>query len=156
MDKKWNQALTDYDAVLKETPGDFRALIGRASVHYGAGDVEKALSDYAEITKQFPDEAQPFNDYAWLLATGPKDDLRSGSRAVELANQACKLTEYKNSAYLDTLAAAYAENGDFDNAVKWQREAVKLAGDEPPDVQEDLKSRIPLYEGKKPYREVIK
>ena len=100
--------------MLAQAPNDFRALLGKASVHYGAGQVDKALADYGDIMAKYPDEAQPFNDCAWLLATGTKDALRSGDRAVELADKACKLTEYKNSAYLDTLAAAFAEKGDFE------------------------------------------
>jgi tetratricopeptide (TPR) repeat protein len=154
--KQWAQALTDYKGILATVPGDFRALLGTASSYYGSGDLDKAFDTYSQLMQRYPSEAQPFNDCAWLLATGTKDGLRDGKRAVELASQACELTSYQNAGYLDTLAAAFAEKGDFDSAIKWQEEAVKASGKEPPDIQADIKSRIDLYKQKKPYREAQK
>jgi len=154
--KEWSDALNDYTVILTVLPGDFRALLGQASALYGSGDLEKALGVYGDLMQKFPSEAQPFNDCAWLLATGTKDSVRNGQRAVELANQACQLTNYQNAGYLDTLAAAYAEKGEFENARKWQEAAVKAAGEETPDVQADIKSRVDLYKQNKPYREELK
>ena len=151
--KKWAEAIVDYDAALALDPDDFRGLMGRAAAHYGAGEIEKALADYAETMKQHPDEPQAFNDYAWMLATAPKDSVRDGARAVEMAKQACKLTEFKNAAFIDTLAAAHAERGEWDDAVKWQEEAVKLSADQPEEVRKEMEDRIPLYKEKKAYRE---
>lgn len=154
--KDWGNSLKDYQTILAGAPGDFRALLGSASALYGSGDLEKALGAYGELMQRYPTEAQPFNDCAWLLATGTKDSVRNGQRAVELASQACELTAYQNAGYLDTLAAAFAEKGEFENAVKWQEEAVKAASQEPPDIQADIKSRIDLYKQNKPYREAQK
>jgi len=154
--KQWKEALADYEVLLSVEPGDFRALLGTASALYASGELEKAVGAYGQLTQRFPNEAQPFNDYAWLLATGVKDEVRNGQRAVELASQACQMTEYKNAGYLDTLAAAYAEKGEFSNAVKWQEEAIKAADKEPEEVQADIKSRVELYKQNKPYRETPK
>ncbi len=151
--KQWTDSLKDYQAILAAAPGDFRALLGSASALYGAGELEKALGVYTDIMQRYPTEAQPFNDCAWLLATGVKDSVRNGQRAVELASQACDLTSYQNAGYLDTLAAAFAEKGEFANAIKWQEEAVKASSQEPPEVQADIKTRIELYKQNKPYRE---
>jgi tetratricopeptide (TPR) repeat protein len=154
--KAWTDALKDYDVILAVAPGDFRALLGTASALYGSGELDKAVGVYSDLMQRYPTEAQPFNDCAWLLATGTKDSVRNGQRALELANQACQLTNYQNAGYLDTLAAAFAEKGEFANALKWQEEAVKMASQEPPEVQADIKARIDLYKQNKPYREAFK
>ena len=156
MGKKWAEAITDYDAAIGLDPADFRALMGRAAARYGQGEIEKALEDYSATMQSHPEEPQPFNDYAWMLATAVKDSVRDGAKAVDLAKQACKLTGYKNAAFIDTLAAAYAEKGEWDEALKWQQEAVKLSADQPEDVRKELEERIPLYKEKKAYREAVK
>jgi tetratricopeptide (TPR) repeat protein len=152
-EKKWDDALKDFNAALEISPGEFRALLGRASTFYAATQYDKATTDYAEVVRRFPNEPQPANDLAWLLATVPKDEVRDGKRAIELAEQACKLTEYKNGAFLDTLAACYAESGDFDKALHWQQEAAKNVAEEPEEVQKQIADRVELYRQKKPYRE---
>ncbi len=90
------------------------------------------------------------NNLAWVLATSPEDELRDGGRAVELAKQACEVTEYKQAHILSTLAAGYAESGDFDHAVDWSQKAVALGADE---MKEQLKKELESYQAKKPWRE---
>jgi hypothetical protein len=91
-----------------------------------------------------------------VLATSPDDKVRDGKRAVELGSQAAKLTEYKKPHILSTLAASYAESGDFDQAKHWSEKAVEL-GQEDPDLDADtkaqLKKELASYEEKKPWRE---
>ena len=65
-----------------------------------------------------------------MLATSPDDKLRNGSRAIELATKAAELTEYKAAYILSTLAAAYAETGDFQTAIKWSSKAVEIGDKE--------------------------
>ena len=86
------------------------------------------------------------NSVAWLMATCPEEKARNGKRAVELAKQALDLE--KNSAnHMDTLAAAYAETGNFEEAVSWQERAVTLNNN-------DLyHRRLELYRKKQPYRQ---
>ena len=66
------------------------------------------------------------NNFAWVLATSPDDDVRDGKRAVELATKAGELTERERAHILSTLAAAYAETGDFDAARKWSQKSVDM------------------------------
>ena len=63
--------------------------------------------------------------------------------------KACELTEWKNAAFIDTLAAACAESGDFDAAVKWQTKAIELSSNE--NEKEDLGTRLKLYQDKQPF-----
>ena len=75
------------------------------------------------------------------------------SRRSRHATKACQLSEWKDIDALDTLAAAYAESGDFADAVKWQTKARDLA---PANDKADLQSRLGLYQAHKPYRETEK
>jgi arylsulfatase A-like enzyme/Flp pilus assembly protein TadD len=70
------------------------------------------------------------NNYAYALATSPRDDLRNGAEAVQAARRAVELTGEEDANVLDTLAAAYAEMGDFEQAVRTSRRAIRLAGEQ--------------------------
>ena len=85
---------------------------------------------------------------AWLLATCPAEGIRDGRRAVELARRTCEFTGWKSPSAIDTLAAAYAEAGDFTAAIAAEEKAIEMAPDE-----QNFKDRAALYENRKPYRE---
>src|SRR5262249_45347870 len=88
---------------------------------------------------------------AMILAACPEARLRDGRKAVEAATRACELTGWDQPMYLDTLAAAYAEAGDFAAAVAWQEKAIERLEDEP--QKDDVRSRRSLYPAGKPYRQ---
>jgi len=98
-----------------------------------------------------PKYADAYNSAAWLLATCPAAEHRDGKKAVVSATRACELSEWKEAYNLDTLAAAYAEVGNFDKAVEWQEKANKLYTDA--DEWKKGEDRLKLYKDKKPYRE---
>jgi tetratricopeptide (TPR) repeat protein len=87
----------------------------------------EAISEYRTAIRMSPYRAKWFNSLAWLLATAPQDDLRNGAEAVKLSERACEMTGYSNMDMLDTLGAAYAENGQFDKAVAAAMKAADLA-----------------------------
>jgi Flp pilus assembly protein TadD len=91
------------------------------------------------------------NALAWKLATDHDARVRNGTNAVTLAAQAVAKTERKEPVFLDTLAAAYAEEGDFEKAVAVQREAVALNNDT--NRVQELESHLKLFESGKPYHE---
>jgi tetratricopeptide (TPR) repeat protein len=96
-------------------------------------------------------QAQMLNSYAWISATSTREDLRSGRAAVALAERAAIATDRRDPAILDTLAAAWAEAGRFEEAVRVQREALGLLRDDK--SKEDYGSRLKLYESNAPYRD---
>ncbi len=92
------------------------------------------------------------NGRAWICATCSDPKYRDGKKAVESATRACELTSWKNASFIDTLAAACAEAGDFASAVKWQEKALGLPVRGEP-RRNAFDSRMALYETKKPYRD---
>lgn len=100
-----------------------------------------------------PGDVTVANNLAWLLATCPEPRYRNGPRALRLARQACEATGHKSPPLLDSLAAAYAETGQFDQAVAITRQALEIVRRNPKVSTETLKSRLRLYEAGKPYRE---
>jgi tetratricopeptide (TPR) repeat protein len=74
-------------------------------------------------------ELTALNNLAWVLATCPDDSVRNGIQAVQYAEKACRLTGFKQSGMINTLAAAYAESGRFPEAVATAQTAIKLAND---------------------------
>jgi tetratricopeptide (TPR) repeat protein len=86
-----------------------------------------------------------------VLATCPDPSLRDGKRAVQLATKACELADWEDANDLENLAAAHAECGRFEEAVKWQAKAVEL-GKGLQDADE-ARQRLDLYKAGKPFRE---
>jgi tetratricopeptide (TPR) repeat protein len=117
------------------------------------GEYRRALVSYEEAIRLHPDDSDAINGLAWLLATCPEAALRDGDRAVELSRRACKSSSRTIAAFVDTLAAAHAEAGDFEAAVEQQREAVRMLL--PGDAQaESYRSRLGTYEAHRPYHEL--
>jgi TPR repeat protein len=91
------------------------------------------------------------NDYAWFLATSPVHRVRDGALAVTHARAA--VAKVSEPGYLDTLAAAYAEAGDFEAAVQTQRQAIADAAAQEPELVAELTARLAVFEARKPWRE---
>ena len=119
----------------------------RAGVLYRQGQYARAVQDHLEALKRDPRSASTFNQMAWIWATAPDPDVRNGRQAKECATRACELSEWQEPGFLDTLAAACAECGEFDDAVRWQEKAVGLANE-----ADEFRARAELYRQGKPYR----
>jgi tetratricopeptide (TPR) repeat protein len=125
-------------------------LLGVAQV--GAGRLKDARQSLEAAIEANPKWALSHNELAWLLATAWDASIRDGQRAVALATKACELLEWKDWAYLDTLAAAYAEAGQFADALKWETKALETP-DALGDALEEARARLKLYQAGQPYHE---
>ena len=92
-----------------------------------AGKLAEAVQAYREIVRLFPNDPVALNNLAWSLAANPRQELRNGKEAVEFANKAVELTGQQQPVFIGTLAAAYAEDGQFAKAVETAKKARNVA-----------------------------
>ncbi len=129
-------------------------------IHSLLGGLYSSLGQYSDALAYLelahaanPGDVAVANNLAWLLATCPEPRYRNGPRALRLARQACEATAHKSPPLLDSLAAAYAETGQFDQAVATTRQALEIVRSNPKASTETLESRLKLYEAGQPYRD---
>ena len=149
---KHGQAVDAYAAVLAQIPQERLALRGRGDALLNLGKHRKAIADYETLIKLVPKDPGTLNNLAWVLATSPREKLRDGKRALELATKACELTNYRAGHILSTLAAAHAELGDFQAAVKWVEKGLEVAKESEKDP---LGKELESYRAGKPWRELL-
>ena len=146
-----NKAIADYDEAIKLDPQNDAPYNNRGNAWCRKLEYAKALADYADAIRINPLEPLAYHNRAWLWATCQDAHYRDAKLAVESATTACRLTDWKDPFKLATLAASYAEGGDFDSAVKWQSKAVELCADE--GRKQTYQAWLALFRQKKPYHE---
>jgi tetratricopeptide (TPR) repeat protein len=151
---KPDEAARYFTAALVETP-DFaeahRRLAQALSQQFKS---KEAIFHYRAALRLKPDFADALNELAWILATTPDSTLRSGAEAVQLAKRACEPTKNRQAAYLTTLSAAYAEAGQFPDAMAAAQRAGQLAqltGQKEIAAQDG--ELLKLYQAGHPFRE---
>ncbi len=154
--KEYDKAIKDYTEAIRLDPKDADVFYYRGDAWNSKREYDKAIEDYSEVMRLDPKKADGFNALAWLLATCPRAKYRDGKRAIELATKACELTEWKDVADIDTLAAAYAETGDFDRAIMYEKKAIEgLTENDEEEYGDEFRTRLKLFEQKKPYHEAL-
>ena len=98
-----------------------------ASLMQVQGRVGDALQQYEEMRKRQPNNPLILNDIAWILASSDDPQIRNPAKAIELAQQACELTNYRMAPILDTLATSFASADRYDDAVRTLEQAIELA-----------------------------
>jgi tetratricopeptide (TPR) repeat protein len=144
------KALADLAAAIKLDPKNGQSYKYRAIAHVNRGRWDEALTDFREASALLPDDVETWNWLGRLLGSHPKADLRDGAKAVEAATRACELSGWKNPDCIDTLGAAYAEAGDFENAKKHANTALSLPGT-PDATRQRMQRRLTLYEAGMPF-----
>jgi tetratricopeptide (TPR) repeat protein len=147
----YDKAIADFNQSLAISPNDADFLFDRGVAWENKGEFDKAIADYNHALAVNPNDVDACNSLAWLYATRPEAKYRDGAKAFENASKAYQLDGGKFWGYLDTLAAAYAENGDFANAQQWEAKAIELATADKD--KQKCRSRLELYKQRKPYRQ---
>ena len=93
------------------------------------------------------------NSLAWRLATDPRNSVRNGKEAVKWAQKTCEKDGWVTAAYIDTLAAAHAELGEWDSAIAFQRKAIEKLKPEEAVSKTQLESSLEKYLRRTPVRE---
>jgi tetratricopeptide (TPR) repeat protein len=129
------------------------AHLVRGNAQNELGEFAKALWDFSEARRLEPDNPVAFQNLAWLQATCPDPRFRNGREAVDNARKACELSDWKSAEFIDTLAAAHAELGEFEQAIKFQGRATRLS---PEQEKRDYIGRLERYRAGQPMRMAVR
>jgi len=154
MQGKLDEAVQGYERTLALVPNSPQA-------HYRLGQALQAQKNFAAAMREYQTTLDLDSKHipahlslAWMLATCPEASLRNGTRAAELARQAEQLAGSDSPQLLDTLAAAYAEAGQFGNAVETAKRALNLpATQNNQSLAETIQNQLRCYETNSPYHE---
>ncbi len=146
------QAIGDYTLALEKDPGLAQVYTSRGVAFFRQGDYRRSQQDLEQALKKNPEDLNAVNQLAWMMAVCPDETYRNGEKALELARSVISVKTTPN--YLDTLAAAYAETGRYDDAAQTQRKVIAILS------QEERLNRIGIYldrlrtyEAQEPWRE---
>lgn len=144
--RDYKKAITDCSRAISADPNCCEGYLLRATANHNLDNDAKAADDFKEAIRINPSHVSALHMLAWLLSTCPEPNLRDGGHAIEFAARACELTKWKNPSCLHCLAAAYAEIGNFEAAIKYETKALSLMG-------ENTNKMLEAFQAGKPYRE---
>jgi tetratricopeptide (TPR) repeat protein len=147
-------AIIHAQIILKDFPLDVPTHNDLGVLLIQNGDLRGGIQQWETSLEINPNDGNALNNLAWVLATFPDAPVRNGKRAVELAEKAVALPGGNTPIVLRTLAAAYAEAGDFSKAVETAQRASDLAAaQQSAALVATLRQEIALYQANTPYRE---
>jgi protein O-mannosyl-transferase len=123
---QFNEAIEDYRKAIRIDPNHPETFLYLGMTLGQAGQTREAVDAYQAALKLNPDLPGALNNLALILATSSDDQLRNGPEAIRLAQQACQLTQFRQPQFIETLAAAYAEAGRFQEAQAAETEVERL------------------------------
>jgi len=147
------EAIGPLSEVVRAKASDPIAHFNLALACEAAGHDQKALANYRRVLEIDPDFASAQNKLAWVLATSGDASIRDGAEAVRWAEKVCASTQYRAPETLDSLAAAYAEAGNFDKAVTTAEKAIQLSQERgSSEFAEEIRERLEVYRQGRAYR----
>ncbi len=151
--RDFEPAEKDFSAAIEINPKSALAYSYRAVTHERLKNYAAALVDWRRAAQLQPAATDYQNGFAWYLATCPDDKVRCGRESVKIATKACQASEWKNHWFIDTLACALAETGQFGAAILRMQQALQLV-DRADEVNRKLyEARIAQFKQRQPCRE---
>jgi tetratricopeptide (TPR) repeat protein len=152
---KLDEALPHFAKALESDPKLDNAHYNWGMILYQQGKVAEAIDHWRSAVRLKPNQIAYLRNLALALAISADPNVRSGTEAVELARHAAELTENRDPDVLATLAAAYAEAGQFPKAIAAAEQALELASAlSKADLVDELTDRLKLYRAGSPYHDV--
>src|SRR6266581_957192 len=148
-------AITEWRTMLSIHPYDAGAHTSLGNALVQKGLLGEAADHYEKALQSEPDSILPLNNLAWVMSTGPDDSLRNNEIAVQLAIKANQLSKENNPVFIRTLAAAYAQAGQFEKAIETARRALERANAEGAhDLAVQIREDVDLYQRRTPLRDL--
>jgi len=149
-----DDAIVQLQKAVELKPDYVEAQNNLANLFLRKGQHREAIAHYQIALRFRPNGADIANNLAWLLATSPETSLRDGAQAVELAQRAERLSGSREPVFIATLAAAYAETGQFSEALLTAQRALRLASlQHNTALTHALSRQIALYQAGSPFRD---
>lgn len=149
-----DEAIADWEKTLQMQPSDASAHTGLGNALLQKGSLREAITHYEQALTLAPEDPHSRNNIAWVLATSSDASIRDAAKAIDLAHVAVALSGGREPRFLRTLAAAYAESGQFSDALAVAQQAVAIATMQgKTDLATRLKQDLLLYRGRLPLRQ---
>ena len=147
-------ALVHYRRLLELQPDNIEVHNIVGTVLIQQGQAREAVEEWQKVLAIQPDNGNAMSNLAWVFATSPDDSLRDRAKAVQLAEQAMRISGGRIPIIFRTLAAAYAENGRFSEAIQTAQRGIELANSRGNSgLATELQSNIVLYQERQPLRD---
>jgi tetratricopeptide (TPR) repeat protein len=150
---QFDEAIRDYSLAIRFEPKNAAAYTNRGDAHCDRGAYAQAARDYQMAMKLDPRLGRAWQSAAWLMATCPQKQFRNAKLALDAAQKAIEIDGSEDHLYLETLAAAQANAGKFEEAKQTITKVIEMA---PIDETERYQACLALYEQNQPYRESAK
>jgi tetratricopeptide (TPR) repeat protein len=150
---KFDEGIARLERALALNPENTQIYGNLGEAYAAQGRFVPAATNFLRALETRPDDLFLLNRAGWLLATSTDPQVRNGPRAVDLASHATRLTNGQDVVSLDTLAAAYAEVGRFQEAVATATEATRLARLQNRDILSEIEARLALYRAGRQFRQ---